>query len=67
MPATVRAVLAAPGVAAKKGETLLIVEAMKMELALRAPIDGVVQAVHCKVGDLVQPDVPLVELAPGSQ
>lgn len=64
MPSTVRAVVAAPGAAVKKGETLLVVEAMKMELALRSPIDGVVKAVHCKVGDLVQPDVTLVELAP---
>jgi biotin carboxyl carrier protein len=64
MPATVRAVLVASGAAVKKGETLIVLEAMKMELALRAPIDGVVKSVACQVGDLVKPDVPLVELAP---
>jgi len=64
MPATVRAVLVAKGATATKGETLVVLEAMKMELALRAPIDGVVKSVACQVGDLVQPDVPLVELTP---
>ena len=62
MPATVRAVLVASGASVSKGETLIVLEAMKMELALRAPIDGTVKSVACKVGDLVQPDVALVEL-----
>ena len=36
---------------------------MKMELPLRAPADGTVTAVHCRAGELVQPGVPLVEIA----
>jgi biotin carboxyl carrier protein len=40
-----------------------MLEAMKMELPLRAPHDGVVRAVHCTPGQLVQPGIPLVELA----
>jgi 3-methylcrotonyl-CoA carboxylase alpha subunit len=35
---------------------------MKMELPIRAPRDGVVTAVHCREGDLVQPGVVLVDL-----
>jgi biotin carboxyl carrier protein len=35
---------------------------MKMELPVRAPGDGVVAAVHCAPGDLVQPGTPLIEL-----
>ena len=35
---------------------------MKMELPLRAPRDGVVTAVHCREGELVQADTVLVEL-----
>jgi len=62
MPATVVAVSAAVGRRVQAGETLIVLEAMKMELPLRAPRSGVVTAVHCATGDLVQPGVPLVEL-----
>jgi 3-methylcrotonyl-CoA carboxylase alpha subunit len=63
MPATVLKVLIAAGTQVKKGETLVILEAMKMELPLRAPADATVTAVHCREGELVQPDTVLVELA----
>ncbi|HEY8536382.1 MAG TPA: biotin/lipoyl-containing protein [Vicinamibacterales bacterium] len=63
MPASVRAVLVAPGDPVTEGQTLIVLEAMKMELPLRAPADGTVAAVHCAVGDLVQPGTELVELA----
>jgi biotin carboxyl carrier protein len=33
-----------------------------MELAVRAPRDGVVTAVHCRAGELVQPGITLVEI-----
>ena len=36
---------------------------MKMELPLRAPVEGTVQSVRCGPGDLVQPGTPLVEVA----
>jgi len=62
MPATVVKVLVAPGQAVRHGDTLLLVEAMKMELPIRAPADAIVKAVHCREGDLVQPDRTLVEL-----
>lgn len=64
MPATVVAVLVAPGQAVQRGDVLVTLEAMKMELALRAPRDGVVATVGCAEGDLVQPGLPLVSLAP---
>jgi biotin carboxyl carrier protein len=62
MPATVRRINVEPGARVSKGDTLLVLEAMKMELPVRAPDDGVVTAVSCRVGDLVQPGVALVEL-----
>lgn len=62
MPATVLKVLVAPGQAVHKGDTLVIVEAMKMELPLRASADAVVTTVRCREGELVQPDTRLVEL-----
>jgi biotin carboxyl carrier protein len=63
MPATVIRVAVKPGAAVGKGDTLLVLEAMKMELPIRAPFDGVIKAVHCKAGDLVQPGVPLLDFA----
>jgi 3-methylcrotonyl-CoA carboxylase alpha subunit len=62
MPATVLKVLIAPGATVRKGDTLLILEAMKMELPVRCDADGVVRAVHCLEGELVQPGAVLVEL-----
>jgi 3-methylcrotonyl-CoA carboxylase alpha subunit len=62
MPATVVKVLVEPGQAVKAGDTLVIVEAMKMELPVRAPEDAVVKAVHCREREIVQPDQTLIEL-----
>ncbi len=62
MPATVTAVIVEPGATVTAGDTLIRLEAMKMELAIRAPADGRITAVHCNIGDLVQPGRPLVVL-----
>jgi biotin carboxyl carrier protein len=63
MPATVVRVLVSAGQSVRKGDTLVLLEAMKMELPIRAPADAVVKAVNCREGELVQPDVILVDLA----
>jgi acetyl/propionyl-CoA carboxylase alpha subunit len=63
MPGTVIAVRVAVGQAVKKGEDMLVIEAMKMESSLRAPRDGIVKSVSAKPGDRVSPGVVLVELA----
>ena len=62
MPAAVSAILVEPGAVVEAGDTLLRLEAMKMELAIRAPSPGCVTRVDCRVGDLVQPGRPLVAL-----
>ena len=62
MPATVSAVKVAVGDRVAKGDVLVTLEAMKMELPIRAPRDGVVRRVACAPGELVQPGVPLVLL-----
>jgi 3-methylcrotonyl-CoA carboxylase alpha subunit len=61
MPATVLRIQTSPGAVVKKGETLLVLEAMKMELPLRSPQDGTIEAVHCAEGQLVQPGVVLID------
>jgi 3-methylcrotonyl-CoA carboxylase alpha subunit len=62
MPGKVIAVKASPGQAVKKGEEVVVIEAMKMENALRAPRDGTIKTVAVKVGDMVGPGSVLVEL-----
>jgi len=62
MPATVLKVLVAPGTAVQKGDTLLILEAMKMELPVRSSGDAVVRAVLCREGEMVAAGAVLVEL-----
>ena len=62
MPATVIEIKVAPGDAVSRGDILIVLEAMKMELPVRAPGDGRVTAVHCHPGQLVQPDTSLIEL-----
>ena len=62
IPATVTDVRVAPGDTVASGDTLVILEAMKMEMPLRARRPGRVTALQCAVGDQVQPGVPLVEL-----
>jgi biotin carboxyl carrier protein len=49
-----------PGEAVRRGQELVVVEAMKMENALLSPEDGVVTSVKVKVGDMVAPGLALV-------
>jgi biotin carboxyl carrier protein len=48
----------------RKNQTLAIVEAMKMENEIKASVDGTIKAIHVSDGDLVDPDMPLIELEP---
>ncbi len=58
---TVRQVKVEPGSAVKIGETLLILEAMKMETEITAPTEGVVSGVPVTPGQAVQGGEVLVE------
>ncbi len=53
MPGRVTALLVEAGATVKRGTPLMVLEAMKMEHTINAPIDGVVKAIHYKVGDQV--------------
>jgi biotin carboxyl carrier protein len=61
MPATVVAISVKPGDAVREGDLLIMLEAMKMELPIKAPRDGRVKSIACREGELVQPGVALVE------
>lgn len=62
MPGLVREVLAVEEAAVKRGDTLVVLEAMKMELRLTAPFTGEVRRVHCAAGQVVERGQVLVEL-----
>ena len=62
MPATVRRIDVKAGDVVVKGQTLILLEAMKMELPVRAAAGGTVTGVNCREGELVQPGATLVEL-----
>lgn len=62
MPGTVIKILTRPGQQVRRGDTLIKLEAMKMELPIRAPHDGKVEAIHCREGELVQAGVRLLDL-----
>ena len=53
------------GQAVAAGQTLLLLEAMKMEVPLEAPLPGIVRAIHAAVGDVVAEGSVLVEIEPG--
>ena len=63
MPGTVTVVNVSVGESVTAGQTLLVVEAMKMEHPITAPIDGVVQTVHVQAGQAVAMDAPLAVVA----
>ncbi len=62
MTGRVVAVHAVVGAAVKRGDVLVVIEAMKMEQPLSAPRDGIVEAVRCAPGQLVDGGVVLVAM-----
>ncbi|KAL0487801.1 3-methylcrotonyl-CoA carboxylase alpha subunit [Acrasis kona] len=60
MPGAIIAVNVKQGDVVKKGQTLIVMESMKMELKIASPSDGVVASVYCKQGDAVSGDQVLV-------
>ena len=55
MNGKVAALPVAAGEVVKAGQTLIVLEAMKMEHAMAAPVDGILRAVHVKPGEQVAP------------
>ena len=62
MPGQVRTVNVGEGDAVTKGQTLLVLEAMKMEIRIHAPQDGTVKTLLVEQGQTVEREQVLVEL-----
>ena len=64
MPGKVVTVDVQVGEVVDEGQTVLILEAMKMQNEIHAPLSGTVSAVNCKPGDSVEANSPLVVITP---
>lgn len=62
MPGKILDVKAQPGTAVKRGQVILVLEAMKMENEIVAPQDGTVASINVAVGDMVEPGATLATL-----
>jgi biotin carboxyl carrier protein len=62
MPGQVRSVEVAVGDLVRKGQTLLLLEAMKMEIRIQSPIDGAVAALPVAPGQQVEREQVLIEI-----
>ena len=67
MPGTVVQLRVEAGAAVTAGETLVVLESMKMEISIASPRDGSVAAVLVAAGDQVDRGATLIELAPRTQ
>ncbi|RZT88862.1 acetyl-CoA/propionyl-CoA carboxylase biotin carboxyl carrier protein [Pseudonocardia sediminis] len=66
MPGTVTVVEVTEGQEVTAGQKLVVVEAMKMEHVLTAPVDGVVRELKARVGGTVARDAALLVVEPGN-
>jgi 3-methylcrotonyl-CoA carboxylase alpha subunit len=67
MMGKVVAVKASPGATVAAGQTVIVLESMKMELHVTAPFDGAVVTIRCAVGDMVERHQPLAEVEPAAE
>ncbi len=63
MPGKVVELAVAAGSAVREGDLLAVIEAMKVQFRITAPRDGVIAALHCAVGDLIEDGAELMAFA----
>lgn len=64
MPGLIAVVTVAVGQAVAQGDTVVILESMKMQNELKSPIDGAVAAIHVEAGQAVDKNSLLIEIVP---
>lgn len=62
MPGAVLSVATVPGATVAQGETLMVIESMKLETAIKAPRSGIVAEVHVGIGQTFNKDARLISL-----
>lgn len=66
MPGVIRQTPAKPGERANRGQTLMVMESMKMELSIVAPFIGQIETLHVAAGQIVEQGAPLLTLRPAT-
>ena len=61
MPGLVLSIMVEPGDSVKKGDGLMVLEAMKMENIIRTPTDGIVKSIDVKKSDAVEKNQVLIK------
>ena len=64
IPGKVVTVEVVEGQRVEEGQVILILEAMKMQNEIQAPVSGTVSKVHCSEGEAIEANVPLVVIEP---
>jgi len=64
MPGTIVDVLVKTGQKVSAGDPVLVIEAMKMENEVQAPVTGTVTGIFTAKGESVTPDMALIEIQP---
>src|SRR5690606_1000272 len=67
MPGQVVDVLVTAGDRVSAGQVVVLLEAMKMEIRITAPYDGVVEQVYVAKGDVVERDQSLIDIAEAAE
>ncbi len=63
IPGSIIALYTAVGKQIKRGDSLLVLEAMKMKNDIRAPRDGVIEKLYVQLGSQVAKGDPLIKIA----
>lgn len=63
MPGVVVSIAAKPGDAVSRGDTLVVVEAMKMENNIASPRDGTIKSIHVQAGQELEPNALLISFS----
>lgn len=64
MPGTIQEICVKEGDKVKKGQKVLVLDAMKMDNELLAPVDGIVKKIHVEAGRSIPKRALLIEFAP---
>ncbi len=64
IPGTIIDIFVRPGEKVKEGDSLMILEAMKMHNNVQMPFDGKIEKVHIKVGDKIPKKYLMIEVKP---
>jgi biotin carboxyl carrier protein len=60
IPGTILEVNVEPGQEVREGQTLLVLDAMKMQTKIEMPVDGVVKEVNVRIGDRVPKNMVMI-------